>query len=62
MRVAVASNEGTRIASHFGMTRGFAVFQIEDGRANHEEFRPNTFSGHARGIGARQVAAIGQGL
>ena len=61
MRIAVASDEGTRIASHFGMTRGFAIYDIVDGKPVHVEFRPNTFSGHARGLGGAQRGPQGHG-
>ena len=61
MRIAVASDEGTRIASHFGMTRGVAIYDIVDGKPVHVEFRPNTFSGHARGLGGAQRGHQGHG-
>ena len=50
MRIAVASDDGTTIASHFGKTRGFVVFDVEDGRVTHRDYIKNTFTGHARGL------------
>jgi predicted Fe-Mo cluster-binding NifX family protein len=50
MKIAIASDEGTTISSHFGQTRGFVVFDIEGKTVKSREYRPNTFTGHARGL------------
>jgi len=50
MRIAVASDDGKTIASHFGRTRGFLVYQIESGKIRSREYIENTFTGHARGL------------
>ncbi|PMQ01261.1 MAG: iron-molybdenum cofactor biosynthesis protein [Dictyoglomus sp. NZ13-RE01] len=50
MKIAIASDDGRTISSHFGRTRGFVIFEIEDGKVLGEEYRPNTFTGHARGL------------
>lgn len=50
MKIAVASDDGTTIASHFGKTRGFVVFDVEDGRVANRAYVKNTFTGHARGL------------
>jgi predicted Fe-Mo cluster-binding NifX family protein len=50
MKIAVASDDERSIASHFGRTRGFLVFEIEDGEIKAKEYRLNTFTGHARGL------------
>ena len=50
MKIAVASDDGTKISSHFGRTKGFVVFEIENKEIKNKEYLPNTFTGHARGI------------
>lgn len=49
MKVAVASDDGKTISSHFGRSKGFVVFEIEDGKILDKKYVPNTFTGHARG-------------
>lgn len=48
-RIAIASEDGTRIAGHFGRTPYFAVVTVEDGAVVSQELRENTFTAHARG-------------
>ena len=50
MKVAVASDDGMMISQHFGKTRGFVIYEIENDEVKSEEFRQNTFTGHARGL------------
>ena len=57
MKVAVASDDGTTIASHFGRARGFIVYQIDDAEVKHREYLLNTFTGHARGLSGAGHAA-----
>jgi predicted Fe-Mo cluster-binding NifX family protein len=47
MKIAIASDDERTISSHFGQTRGFVVFEVE---GKNREYRPNTFTGHARGL------------
>lgn len=49
MKIAVASDDGKIISSHFGRTRGFVIFEIENGEIKDRKYIPNTFTGHARG-------------
>lgn len=49
MRIAIASDDGKTIASHFGKTEGFVIYEVEDGRIKSRVYRGNTFTGHARG-------------
>jgi predicted Fe-Mo cluster-binding NifX family protein len=49
MKVAVASNTGEDISSHFGRCACFAVFEVEEGKITGREVRPNTFTPHATG-------------
>lgn len=50
MKVAIASDDGKIISSHFGRTRGFTIFEIEGNAIKKQEFLENTFTGHARGL------------
>ncbi len=50
MKIAVASDDGTTIASHFGKTLGFVMFDIEDGHVASRVYVKNTITGHARGL------------
>lgn len=51
MKIAVASDDGKTISSHFGKTRGFVIIGIEDKKIVNREYRNNTFTGHAMGMG-----------
>ena len=50
MKIAIASDDERTISSHFGQTRGFVVFEMEGKEVKNREYRPNTFTGHARGL------------
>ncbi len=50
MKVAIASDDGQTISAHFGRTKGFAVFEVVEKEVKNFEYRPNTFTGHARGL------------
>ncbi len=49
MKIAIASDDGKVIASHFGRTRGFIIFESDIKSIGKPEYRLNTFTGHARG-------------
>jgi predicted Fe-Mo cluster-binding NifX family protein len=57
MKIAVASDDGTTIASHFGKTRGFVIFDVEDGKVTGRDYVQNTFTGHARGLSGADHSA-----
>lgn len=50
MKIAVASDDRKIISSHFGRTRGFVIFEVEGKEIKGQEYRPNTFTGHVRGL------------
>ncbi|MFZ5434117.1 MAG: NifB/NifX family molybdenum-iron cluster-binding protein [Calditrichota bacterium] len=50
MRIAFPTDDEQLIAGHAGRCRGFAVYDVENGQSQKVEFRPNTFTGHARGL------------
>lgn len=49
MKVAVASEDGVSISHHFGRSRAFLVFEVEDKKIVGRSVRDNTFTAHARG-------------
>lgn len=49
MKIAVASEDGVAISSHFGRSRCFLVFEIQDKQITGRSLRDNTFTAHARG-------------
>jgi predicted Fe-Mo cluster-binding NifX family protein len=49
MRVAVASEDGTGVSSHFGRSACFLIFEIEGGKVVGREVRDNEFTAHAKG-------------
>ncbi|MBI3950186.1 MAG: iron-molybdenum cofactor biosynthesis protein [Acidobacteria bacterium] len=50
MKIAIASNDGQTIASHFGRTKGFVIVEVEGKKVKTRDYRPNTFTPHARGL------------
>lgn len=49
MKIAVASEDGVSISHHFGRSRCFMVFEVEDEQIVGRSLRDNTFTAHARG-------------
>lgn len=49
MKVAIASDDQVHIANHFGRTKGFLVYKIEENRVVKKEYVENNFTGHAQG-------------
>ena len=47
MNIAIASDDGTHVAQHFGRTRGF-VFLSRDDNYEEQRFIPNTFTRHSQ--------------
>lgn len=48
-KVAVASEDGVNISHHFGRSRCFLIFEVEDKQVIGQSLRDNTFTAHARG-------------
>jgi predicted Fe-Mo cluster-binding NifX family protein len=48
MNIAIASDDGMTVASHFGKTSGFIIFKVENEKITNQWYRENTFTGHAR--------------
>ena len=49
MKIAVASDGGTAVSRHFGRSKCFIVFDVEDGKILGTQVRVDTFSRHAEG-------------
>lgn len=49
MKIAVASANGTDVSPHFGRSRCFVVFTVENGKIVAQEVRDNTYTPHAHG-------------
>lgn len=50
MKIAIASDDGKHITSHIGSAKGFVIVKIEEKAIQGQEYRPNIFTGHARGL------------
>jgi len=50
IKIGIASDDGKNISAHFGRTMGFVIFSIDNNKIISKEYKPNTFTGHARGI------------
>ncbi len=48
MRIAIATDDGKRVAGHTGRCRGFAVYDVDGGEVTAREYRENTFTHHHR--------------
>lgn len=49
MKIAIASDNQKDISSHFGRTRGFVIYEVEDEKILNQEYRLNTFTDHTQG-------------
>lgn len=49
MKIAVASDDGLNLAHHFGRTKGFLLFDVDEKKILNKNYVKNTFTGHARG-------------
>ena len=41
MKIAIASNDEITIADHFGKTRGFIIYDVENGEIKNQQYRIN---------------------
>lgn len=57
MKIAIASDDGESIAMHFGRTRGFLIYTIENGAVKERVYKPNDITGHARGLSGTSHSA-----
>jgi len=49
MRIAVPTNDTYTVSAHFGRTKGFKIFEIEENKIIKSEHRTNDITGHAQG-------------
>jgi predicted Fe-Mo cluster-binding NifX family protein len=50
MKIAVATIDGISLSQHFGQSKGFVVFDVEDSTVRSREFRHNEETPHNQGI------------
>ncbi len=50
MKIAIASDDEKNISAHFGRTKGFIIYDIEDYSVKNKEYRINDFTFHTRGL------------
>lgn len=50
MKVAVATDDGKVISSHFGRTKGFAIFDVDESGSIEMTYVENNFTNHALGF------------
>jgi predicted Fe-Mo cluster-binding NifX family protein len=50
MKIAVATIDGISLSQHFGQSKGFVVFEVEDSTVRSREFRRNEETPHNQGI------------
>ena len=50
MRIAIASDDGQRIAQHTGRCSCFVIYDTDGGQAVRREERVNNFTAHAQGL------------
>lgn len=49
MKVAIASDDQVNIANHFGRTKGFLIYKIDEDKVVNKKYVENNFTGHAQG-------------
>lgn len=62
VKIAIASDDGNTISSHFGRSKGFIIFDIEDNKITGKDYRINNFTGHARGLHDSSQGQHGHGM
>lgn len=50
MKIAIPTDDRQTIANHFGRTKGFMTFEIQNNTVSKEEYKSNNFTGHAQGL------------
>lgn len=49
MKIAIPSDDKVSICGHFGRTKGFLIFDIENNKITNKAYVENNFTGHAQG-------------
>lgn len=50
MKIAIPSMDGNSLSMHFGRSRGFIIYTIDNQTISGKEYRNNDFTGHAQGL------------
>lgn len=45
-KIAIATNDGTRVTGHIGRCRSFMIYQLENNKVVNKELRENLFTHH----------------
>lgn len=49
MKIAIPTNNMSTISAHFGRSKGFMIYHVENDKITNIEYKLNTFTGHAKG-------------
>lgn len=49
MRIAIPTNDMLTVSNHFGRSKGFMIYDIEENKITNKQYKINTFTGHAKG-------------
>lgn len=49
MKIAIPTNDQTTISGHFGRTKGFMIYEIENNEIKNKEYKENSFTHHHEG-------------
>ena len=60
-KIAIATDDQKRVTGHIGRCRGFAVYEINDGKILNKEARENLFTQHRRSRQGHQHHGQGEG-
>ncbi|HWA94660.1 MAG TPA: NifB/NifX family molybdenum-iron cluster-binding protein [Terracidiphilus sp.] len=55
MKIAVATADGSTVSQHFGQSRGFIVFTVEEGRITGRELKSAADTPHNEGVCSGQA-------
>ncbi|PID62555.1 MAG: iron-molybdenum cofactor biosynthesis protein [Ignavibacteriae bacterium] len=50
MKIAIPTDNQVTISRHFGRTKGFVIYEIEDDKIVNKVYNENNFTGHAKGM------------
>lgn len=50
MKILMPSDDEKTISHHFGRTRAFLIFDVEDRKIQKRDYIPNIITGHGRGM------------
>lgn len=51
MRIAIPTNDMTTVSAHFGRSKGFMIYDLNDNKVSNFQYILNTFTSHAKNKG-----------